>query len=120
MAFRLDFDSSKLNQKMNTLGPKMGVALLMYMNTKATQIEATMKANRKWTDRTGMAKAMLSAKVSQPDDNTIRLTLAQGVEYGIWLELANEKKYAIISPTLKSEAPKIIKGLNKIMSKVKL
>ena len=32
--------------------------------------------------------------------NGYRITLAHGVEYGIWLELAHEKRYAIIQETI--------------------
>ena len=34
-------------------------------------------------------------------DNGYRITLAHGVDYGIWLELAHEKKYAIIPETIR-------------------
>ena len=33
--------------------------------------------------------------------NGYRIRLAHGVDYGIWLELANEKRYAIIDETVK-------------------
>ena len=99
---------------------KLGAVVLMYAATKASEIEAKMKLNRPWTDRTNMAKTMLSAKVSQPSDNLIRITLAHGVEYGIWLELANEQNYAIIAPTINEEGPRIISDLNNLMSKLKL
>lgn len=120
MSFKLDYDSSSLKSGLDKMAEKMGALLLMYAATKAKEIEFKMKANRKWTDRTGMAKATLKAVVSQPDDTTIRITLSHGVNYGIWLELANEKKYAIISPTVKAEGPKIVEDLNDLMSKINL
>lgn len=118
MAFK--WNDSDMMTKMSNLGVKMGAAVLMYANTKAVQLESMMKQRRPWTDRTGMAKAMLKARVSQPNANTIRITLSQGVSYGVWLELAHEKKYAIIDPTIKAESPKIVKDLSSVISKVKL
>lgn len=120
MAFELDFEGSTLNKKMDKLGLKMGAMILMYASTKAIKIESTMKKNRPWTDRTNMAKTMLSARVSRPDENLIRITLAHGVDYGIWLELANGKNYAIIIPTVEQEGPRIVEDLNDIMTKIKL
>lgn len=116
----IKFDNDKLLSNMDKLVTKTGIAVLMYANTKATQLESQMKVKRPWTDRTGMAKATLRARVSQPDSNTVRITLAHGVSYGIWLELAKEKRYAIVAPTLKNEAPKIVKGLNTILSSLKV
>ncbi len=120
MAFRLDYNSSSLSKNLDKMAVKLGTVLLMYSATKASEIQYKMKVNRPWTDRTGMAKTLLNAKVSQPDKNTIRITLAHGVDYGIWLELAHGKNYAIIAPTIREEGPRIVEDLENLMSKLKL
>ena len=120
MAFQLDYNNSNLKKNLDKMSVKLGAVILMYSATKASEIQAKMKINRPWTDRTGMAKDLLNAKVSQPNDNTIRITLSHGVNYGIWLELAHEKNYAIISPTIREEGPRIVEDLNNLMSKLKL
>ena len=111
---------NELSQNLDEFQGRLKYAVQMYASTKANELEALMKANRKWTDRTGMAKARLNASVSEPDENTIRITLAHGVEYGIWLELANEKNFAIIAPTLSQQGPRVIEGLNDLMNEIKL
>ncbi len=116
----INWSASPLSKKMLTMEKKVGVAMLMYMNTKASEVESYMKLNRPWTDRTNMAKATLNTKVSQPDENTIRMTLAHGVDYGIWLELAHEKNYAIIGPTLNIKGPEVIQGMQGLISKIVL
>ena len=120
MAFQLDYNNSNLKKNLDKMSVKLGAVILMYSATKASEIQAKMKINRPWTDRTGMAKALLNAKVSQPNDNMIRITLSHGVNYGIWLELAHEKNYAIIAPTIREEGPRIVEDLNNLMSKLKL
>ena len=120
MAIRFDYKESTLCKNLDKMSEKIGAAVLMYSATKASQIEADMKINRPWTDRTGMAKATLNAKVSQPNPTTVRITLAHGVDYGIWLELANEKNYAIIAPTVRKEGPNVIRDLDNLMSKIQL
>lgn len=120
MAFHLDYSSSALKKNLDKMSMKLGAMVLMYSSTKASEIESKMKINRPWTDRTNMAKVNLRARVSQPNDHTVRITLSHGVEYGIWLELANEKNYAIIAPTVNEEGPKIVEDLNNLMSKLKL
>lgn len=120
MAFQLDYDASTLKKNLDKMSTKLGAVVLMYASTKASELQAKMKMNRPWTDRTGMAKALLNAKVSQPNKNTIRITLAHGVNYGIWLELAHGKNYAIIAPTVREEGPRIVEDLSNLMSKLKL
>lgn len=120
MAFKIDYDESTLKKNLDKMSTKLGAVILMYSSTKASELESKMKLNRPWTDRTGMAKATLRARVSQPKENIVRITLAHGVDYGIWLELANEKNYAIIAPTINEEGPKIVTDLKDLMSKLKL
>ena len=120
MSFKLDYDESTLKKNLDKMSVKLGAVLLMYSATKASEIQAKMKLNRPWTDRTNMAKTLLNAKVSQPEPTLIRITLAHGVDYGIWLELANNKNYAIIAPTINEEGPRIIEDLDNLMSKLKL
>lgn len=104
-----------LKSGIEQLGVKTKVALLMYMSTKAAELEGKMKANRPWTDRTGMAKQTLTVRVSQQSPTRLRITCAHGVDYGIWLELAHEKNYAIVAPTIREEAPKLVERLGSIM-----
>lgn len=120
MAFKLNYNESTLSSNLDKMGTKLGAVILMYAATKASEIEAKMKVGRPWTDRTGMAKALLNAKVSQPNPDLVRIALMHGVEYGIWLELAHEKNYAIIAPTVREEAPRIVADLGDLMSKLKL
>lgn len=120
MAFKFDYNKSSLKKNLDNMSTKLGTVVLMYSATKASELQAKMKMNRPWTDRTGMAKTMLSAKVSQPSQNVVRITLAHGVDYGIWLELAHEKNYAIIAPTVRDEGPRIVSDLDNLMSKLKL
>lgn len=120
MAFQLNYGKSSLKSGLDKMSVKLGAVILMYASTKASELQSKMKLNRPWTDRTGMAKALLTAKVSQPNKQLVRITLAHGVEYGIWLELAHEKNYAIIAPTVREEGPRIVQDMDNLMSKLKL
>ena len=120
MAFTIDYDSSSLKKNLDKMGVKLGAVILMYASTKASEIQYKMKVNRPWTDRTGMAKALLTCRVSQPTKTIVRLTLAHGVDYGLWLELAHGKNYAIIEPTIREEGPRIVDDLDNLMSRLSL
>lgn len=118
MALKLNFKDSELGKNLDTMDEKLKVVLKMYMSNKALELQEKMKVNRPWTDQTGRAKASLSGSFSVIDNETYRITLAHGVSYGIWLELANEKNYAIIGPTITEEGPKIVDGLGNLMAKL--
>lgn len=74
-------------------------AIRVYAEQGALQLQNFARENRKWTDRTGHARQRLQGYVGKIP-NGYRITLAHGVDYGIWLELANEKRFAIIPPSI--------------------
>lgn len=118
MAIKIDYNSSSLSKNLQAMSTKVGAAVLILASTEASRLESYMKLNRPWTDRTGMAKMTLKTFVSQPSSDKIRITLAHGVDYGIWLELAHEKNWAIIGPTLNQEGPEVIKHFQNLMYKL--
>ena len=93
---------------------KTKAAVGLYGDTVAKKLEASAKANRPWTDRSGRARQSLNGD-SEWVGNKVRVSLAHGVAYGIWLELCNEGKYSIIMPTINKEAPAVMEGLKKIL-----
>lgn len=72
---------------------------------RAPEIEAWMKLNAIWTDRTGNARQTLQAEVEDLSLDIVQIVLDHGVEYGVWLELAHGGTYAIIAPALDHFGP---------------
>ena len=93
---------------------KTRAALGLYADTVAKKMETHAKSNKPWVDRTGRAKQSLNSSWKWVGD-VARVELSHGVYYGIYLELCNEKKYAIIKPTIDTISPQAIRGLNKIL-----
>lgn len=89
------------------------------MAEEAKDLEQYMKAHRPWTDRTGAAKANLSAGVTESRMGyRQQIQLAHGVPYGVYLEYAMERRYAIIEPTMRIKGPDIISDLKGRISTV--
>lgn len=108
-----------LTPNLQAMGDRVRAAVMMLATTDASIWEFTAKKNRPWTDRTGNAKKKLHAFVSQPDDKTVRITLAHGVPYGVDLEYSYGEKYKIIRPTIEQLAPKTMQNFYHIMDRVK-
>jgi hypothetical protein len=80
---------------------------------RAPEIQNWMRDNASWTDRTGNARQALHTAV-EAMTNEIVIYLAHGVTYGVYLELRNSGRYAIITPALDEWAPVIwqdVKGM---------
>lgn len=66
-------------------------------------IVAAAQTDAPWTDRTGDARRGLEAKVEYSNGDVV-LTLYHTVEYGLWLEVIQNGRFATIMPTLERYA----------------
>lgn len=118
MANGFSLDAQGLISGLASAGERTDAAFRMYANTSALQLQNYARENRKWTDRTGAARQRLEGS-SYPIQNGYRIQLAHGVDYGIWLELAHEKRFAIIEPTIwYVGANKILPGLQRLLERL--
>jgi len=112
MSFK--FDASKMLRGLAEKEIKTKAALGLYADTVSKNMESSAKANYKWTPRSGAAHQRLNGSWKWIG-NVVRVELSHGVDYGVYLELANEGKYAILWPTVQSCSPKAIRGLNNLL-----
>lgn len=82
----------------------------------APEIENWMQQNAPWTDRTGNARQSLYTEVEEVAGQMVRIILSHGVYYGIFLELKNAGRYAIVNPALDHFAPKIWADVRRMLS----
>jgi hypothetical protein len=99
-------------------GPaKVKRAAMITAQRMAPEVEAYMKNNAPWTDRTGNARNGLAAHAYQ-DGDEIGILLYHQVSYGIWLEIANAGKYAIINPTIDTMGPRVMQQYHNLLERI--
>ena len=119
MSKTFKFDTSFLENGLLNFENKSQAAIRMYAEQSALELQNYAKKNARWTDRTGHARQRLTADVLIVS-NGYKLRLAHGVEYGKWLELAHEKRFAIIPETIDYVGSyKIIPGFEKLLKRLK-
>lgn len=99
-----------LLNNLKTMSKRAPVAVRMYAETAAKKLELSAKQRAPWTDRTAQARQRLSAYVTEIQPGICTITLAHGVPYGVFLELAHEKRFATIMPSIQRVSPEIMKG----------
>lgn len=112
-------DDSNLQQGLLELSPLVSTAVRMYAETVSKSFESYAKENRPWTDRTSRARQGLTGYV-QETEKGYRVIIAHTVDYGIWLEMAKEKKYAILEPTVRLKGPEALNGMRHLLERLKV
>lgn len=90
----------KSNIKLKTFwSDRVHAALVAVCERHGLKMQDHARDNAIWTDRTGHARQGLFYQV-EGGDKSVKIHLAHTMEYGLWLEVANGGKYAIIMPTI--------------------
>lgn len=117
MSSGFQLDTSAIISSIQGMDSKSGMAIMKYAEAGASKIEAYAKSNARWQDRTGDARRRLKGDVLS-SGTVYRIRLAHGVNYGKWLELANERRYAIIEESINAEGPGIISGFDRLVERL--
>lgn len=112
MSFK--FDANNLIKGIAEREIKTKAAVGLYADSVAKKMEAHAKNNYKWTPRTGQAHQTLNGTWKW-NGSVARVELSHGASYGVYLEFCNEKRYAIVKPTIDLISPKVIRGLANIL-----
>lgn len=111
-------DTSGLEKGLEAFMSKSEASIRMYAETAALKLQNHMRDEAPWTDRTGDARKRLTGLV-QKVAGGYKIVLSHGVDYGIWLELAHEKRFAIIQPTILAKSNEVIRGLDRLLERLK-
>lgn len=106
-----------LTSELEDFHRKCLVAMSQKVDKNAIMLQNYMKTHYKWTPRSHRANRTMLA-TWEKDENEFTIALAYGVEYGVYLELAHEKRYALTHPTAKLKAPEVIKSFEDLVEKL--
>lgn len=90
-------------------------AITMLLETAAKKMESWAKMNRKWTDRTNRARLGLTGYAYWENKKVVSAVLAHTVSYGVYLELAHQRKYAILEQTLEEHRSEIEEAVEEVL-----
>lgn len=97
MAVTLDY--SQVYTNLSKLQSKFDVAVSLLCENGSQKMEQYAKEHRPWKDQTGNARQRLKGSWAKERKGYV-VKIAHGVDYGVWLEFAHERKYAILLPTI--------------------
>lgn len=116
---KIRFNANEVKRKLNSMETKSEIAIKMYAQEGAKKFQNYAKIHRRWTDRTGHARQRLVGFVEKLP-NSFRIYISHGVNYGIYLELAHEKRFAILQETVNKNSIEILDGYEEMLKKMRI
>lgn len=102
---RIDWGGTdrRMKQRIGQYGQAVKQASFNLGQHWAAVLEAYSKAQAPWTDRTAAARQSLWGRsFLVQNGDVVVIVLSHGVNYGVFLELANAGKFSVIAPTLET------------------
>lgn len=119
----IEFDCSEIENNLRNFLARLETGTNMYLSIKCPELQRMLVNEAKWSkERTGEARRRLSATFTNKNGLAV-ITLAHGVDYGVYLELAHKKggeefaPFAVIGPVVRREAPKIMAEYSEMLGR---
>lgn len=106
----IEIDGRQFISQAQMMCDRLAPGMLMVSQTMATKIEGWAQENASWHDRTTNARQSLNCKAYLEGAHHVCIELRHGVEYGIWLELAHQKKYAILEKSIEANKDLVMRA----------
>jgi hypothetical protein len=111
---KIDFNNAQLRNNIESFSSKLNANVAAVMDYNAGYATGWLKSNAPWHDDTGAARSGLVA-VPFNSGKIHELLMAYSVTYGIWLEIANSGRYAVITPAMRSVGAKIMQDMQHLI-----
>lgn len=113
----ISFDTKTVLNKIKSMQDKTRSSLRIIADSAAKAMEDYAKNNARWTDRTGNARQRLQGS-TRWDEEALIAAISHNVDYGMWLELCNGKKYAILEEALNSQAQNLLEAYQRFLNQL--
>lgn len=113
----ISFDTKDVLAKLDSIQQKTRSSLQILADSAAKAMEKYAKTNARWTDRTTNARQRLQGS-TRWEESALIAAISHNVDYGMWLELCNSKKYAILEEALNSQAEQLLQAYQSFLSKL--
>lgn len=114
---KVDYDDKILRRNARNFDRNFRNAVGAVTDRHAAITTTYLRTNAPWTDRTGAARQGLFA-IANHGKTFEEIFMAYSVNYGVWLEVAHDRKYAIITPAMRIMGDAWMLSLNHLIDRM--
>lgn len=106
-----------LTKDLETMYNKAMLTIEGTVASNTIELQNYMRTHYKWHPQSYRAHQTMTGSYGQEDDGYL-IALSYGVDYGVYLELAHEKRFALTKPTAKEKGPAVIASFEGLLNKL--
>lgn len=114
---KIRYDDKILRNRTRNFKRDFRHAVSATVDRHALETTTWLKTNARWTDRTGAARSGLQA-IPHHAQTYEEILMTYSVDYGIWLEIAHDRKYAIITPGMRIMGESLMRNFDRLIDRM--
>jgi hypothetical protein len=113
----ITYNDKQLRNNVRTFDSRLKHNVGAVVDRRAGITTTELKTSARWTDRTGAARSGLMA-LPIHGATFEEIFMAYSVNYGIWLEVAHDRKYECITPMMRIAGAALMEDLRHLIDRM--
>ena len=114
----LKWDMKEFEESITFIQTRFQTSILILCEVAAAKMEEYAKDEAIWIDRTSNARQKLIGQAYYVTMDQVQIAVSHQMDYGIWLELAHGRDYAILETAIEENIDELLNSIKRLIGKL--
>ena len=117
-AIDLQWDMKEFEESITFIQTRFQTSILILCEVAAAKMEEYAKDEAIWIDRTSNARQKLIGQAYYVTMDQVQIAVSHQMDYGIWLELAHGRDYAILEAAIEENIDELLNSIKRLIGRL--
>ena len=114
----LKWDMKEFEESIAFIQTRFQTSILILCEVAAAKMEEYAKDEAIWIDRTSNARQKLIGQAYYVTMDQVQIAVSHQMDYGIWLELAHGRDYAILETAIEENIDELLNSIKRLIGRL--
>ena len=114
----LQWDMKEFEESIAFIQTRFQTSILILCEVAAAKMEEYAKDEAIWIDRTSNARQKLIGQAYYVTMDQVQIAVSHQMDYGIWLELAHGRDYAILETAIEENIDELLNSIKRLIGRL--
>ena len=114
----LQWDMKEFEESITFIQTRFQTSILILCEVAAAKMEEYAKDEAIWIDRTSNARQKLTGQAYYVTMDQVQIAVSHQMDYGIWLELAHGRDYAILETAIEENIDELLNSIKRLIGRL--
>lgn len=114
----LKWDMKEFEESITFIQTRFQTSILILCEVAAAKMEEYAKDEAIWIDRTSNARQKLIGQAYYVTMDQVQIAVSHQMDYGIWLELAHGRDYAILETAIEENIDELLNSIKRLIGRL--